>query len=429
MLEQTTKLLQKAIQAFKTLDLFKGRVSWAKLMTGAILIDVSITVVLLCFCGNVDGWHKLWAFSGMTTAQTAQHVDKKSQNTQEQSYRKTSVTALGRLEPIGEIVKISVPAVWKDERVKKLLVKQSDCVKADQVLAVLDSESRQSAALAEAQEQIEVSKAQLAKVKAGAKRGEIEAQRATIASLKAELEGKVISQRAVIEKLRAQLVFARSEYARHKPLYQEGAISASILDNKRMAYESAVAAVAEAEAELTRSETTLTEKISEAEATLNKVAEVRIVDVNLAQREIDAAVARANKIKTDLDLCYVRAPKDGQVLKVHVRPGESVPENKGILDLGSNRKMVAVAEVYQSDVHAIKLGQPATIAVEGLSERVHGYVWQIGLEVLRQNVFAAQPGANQDRRVVEVKVLIDEKESAKVSGLSNMQVEVAIANR
>lgn len=405
------------------------RFSLMKLLTGALLIDVSITIALLCFCDVQGLTHKLWAFSGEPSANAKSISKPMSKQVSSVDYRKSMVTALGRLEPVGEIVKISVPAVWKDERVEKLLVKQSDHVKAGQVLAVLDGRCRQAAALREAEEQVRVAQAQLAKVKAGAKRGEIEAQRRTVKSLVAELDGKIVTQRAVIEKLKAELVFAKSEYVRHKPLYEEGAISASILDSKRMANERAFAALKEAEAELVRTETTLKEKISEAEATLNKVAEVRPVDVELAMREVDAASAKAAKIKTDLELCYVRSPKEGQVLKVHVRAGESVPESKGILDLGATRQMVAVAEVYQSDVHSMKLGQPATIAVEGVTEAVHGQVWQIGLEVLRQNVFAAQPGANQDRRVVEVKVLIDEKDSAKVCGLSNMQVEVAIATR
>ncbi len=413
MFTHVTRLLEQFIAAVKALN---SRYSLAKLMTGAIVLDATITIALLCCCVNVEGWS-----------------DKKQSEIQsptkaaEVSYRKTAITALGRLEPIGEIVKISVPAIWKDERIEQLLVHQSDFVKAGQVLAVLDSRVRQTAALIEAQEQVEVARAQLAKVKAGAKLGEIEAQRRSISSLKAELECKRVAQGAVIEKLRAQLVFAKSEFTRHKPLYQDGAISASTLDSKRVAFESAVAAVAEAEAELKRNETTLKEKISEGEATLDKIAEVRSVDVNLSIREVAAAIAKANKIKSELNLCYVRAPKDGQVLKVHVRPGESVADTKGILDLGSNRKMVAVAEVYQSDVHSVKLGQEATITVEGLSQKIHGHVWQVGLEVLRQNVFAAQPGANQDRRVIEVRVLIDDKDSAKVNGLSNMQVEVAIA--
>lgn len=430
MFTHAKKLCQKIIAAVKELN---SRYSLAKLMTGAILMDATITIVLLCCCGNVEGWaHKFWAFAGTPAAQTK--LTKQNQanliqteKSAEVSYHKTAVTALGRLEPVGEIVKISVPAIWKDERVAQLLVQQSDFVKTGQVLAVLDSRARQKAALDEAQEQVEVAAAQLAKVQAGAKQGEIEAQRRTVASLKAELEGKKHTQQAIIDKLHSQLLFAKSEYFRHTPLYQEGAISASILDSKRMAFESTAAAVTEAEAEMNRNEATLKEKISEAIATLDKVSEVRTVDVNLAMREVDAAQAKANKIMTDLNLCYVRAPKDGQVLKIHVRPGESVPESKGILDLGSNRKMVAVAEVYQSDVHAVRLGQKATVSVEGLSQKITGRVWQVGLEVLRQNVFAAQPGANQDRRVVEVKVLIDDADSAKVSGLSNMQVEVAIA--
>lgn len=63
----------------------------------------------------------------------------------------------------------------------RLLVKEGDMVKTPQAIAILDSRDRQQAALDQAQEQVRVAEANLAKVKAGAKNGEIQAQKATIA--------------------------------------------------------------------------------------------------------------------------------------------------------------------------------------------------------------------------------------------------------
>jgi len=54
-------------------------------------------------------------------------------------------------------------------------------VKTPQAIAILDSRDRQQAALDQAQKQVRVAEANLAKVKAGAKNGEIQAQKATIA--------------------------------------------------------------------------------------------------------------------------------------------------------------------------------------------------------------------------------------------------------
>lgn len=93
----------------------------------------------------------------------------------------TRVTALGRLEPRGEVIKVSASGAAEGNRIDRLLVKEGDRVKTGQVIAILDSRDRQQAALDQAQEQVRVAEANLAKVKAGAKNGEIQAQKATIA--------------------------------------------------------------------------------------------------------------------------------------------------------------------------------------------------------------------------------------------------------
>ena len=93
----------------------------------------------------------------------------------------TGVTALGRLEPRGEVIKVSASGAAEGNRIDRLLVKEGDRVKTGQVIAILDSRDRQQAALDQAEEQVRVAEANLAKVKAGAKNGEIQAQKATIA--------------------------------------------------------------------------------------------------------------------------------------------------------------------------------------------------------------------------------------------------------
>ncbi|WP_019498512.1 biotin/lipoyl-binding protein [Pseudanabaena sp. PCC 6802] len=85
------------------------------------------------------------------------------------------VTALGRLEPQTEVIRLSAPAALDGDRVTEILVKQSDRVKKGQVVAILDSRDRLQAALAEAKERVRVAQSRLAQVKAGAKSGEIQA--------------------------------------------------------------------------------------------------------------------------------------------------------------------------------------------------------------------------------------------------------------
>ena len=57
-----------------------------------------------------------------------------------------TVTALGRLEPQGEVIKLSAPTSNNGNRVEELLVNVGDRVQAGQVIAVLDSRDRLQAA-------------------------------------------------------------------------------------------------------------------------------------------------------------------------------------------------------------------------------------------------------------------------------------------
>jgi HlyD family secretion protein len=88
--------------------------------------------------------------------------------------------------------------------------------------------------------------------------------------------------------------------------------------------------------------------------------------------------------------------------------------------------MAVVAEVYQTDIGKIKLGQKAIITSQAFLGELQGTVSEIGLQVSRQNVFSNQPGENLDQRVIEVKIHLNPEHSQRVAGLTNLQVKVAI---
>jgi len=298
-----------------------------------------------------------------------------------------SVTALGRLEPQEEV--ISLAASSQGSRVERLLVKQGDRVQTGQVIAVLDSQDRLQAALGKAQEQVRVAQAQLAKVKAGAKTGDIDAQTATVNRIEAELKN------------------AEVEYQRYQALYQEGAISASQLDSKRLVVDTTRA------------------QLQQSNKTLQSVAEVRPVDVQAAQADVDSAIAAAKQAQADLDLASIRAPRAGQILKIHTYPGEIVG-NDGIVELGKTDQMYVVAEVYESDIKHVRLEQKATITSSAFDGEAYGIVNEIGLQVKKKGVLDTNPTADADARIVEVKIRLNPAGSRKVAGLTNLQVTTQI---
>jgi len=408
-----------------------------------------------------------------------------------------TVSARGRIEPQGEVIRLSASTSLETVKVDKLLVKEGDRVTSNQVIAILNNFNRLSATLKQAKQQVKVAQANLAKVKAGAKAGEINAQKAqiarlqaqlsgerktqqatiarlqaqlsgerktqqaTIARLQAQLSGERKTQQATIARLQAQLSNAQAEFNRYQILYQEGAVEASKFDSKRLEVETAreqlnearaslnqteetlqqqtneakatlnqteetlQQQINEAKATLSQTEETLQQQINEAKATLSQIAEVRPTDVQAAQAEVESAIAAMEKAQADLDLAYVRAPKDGQILKIYTFPGEVVG-NEGIADMGQTDQMYVVAEIYETDVTQVRIGQQTSITSEAFSEKLQGKVTQIGLQVRKQGTFSTDPVADVDRRVVEVKIRLNPGEAKQVKGLTNLQVEVLI---
>ncbi|MEH2420679.1 MAG: ABC exporter membrane fusion protein [Nostoc sp.] len=336
-----------------------------------------------------------------------------------------TVTALGRIEPQGKVIKLSAAVSAEGNRVEKLLVKEGDRVKAGQVIAILNSRDRLQAAFKEAQEQVKVAQANLNRIQAGAKPGEIAAQKAAIARLKAEHLGDINAQTATIERFQAEVRNAQAEDERYQQLSQQGAISTSQRDSKRLNLETAQKSLQETQAQLNRTQSSSQQQVKEATATLNEISEVRGVDVEVVQAEVNRAVAAMNLAKVNLNQAEVRSPQNGQIFEIHTHPGEVV-SNDGIADIGQTNQMYVIAEVYESDISKVHSGQQVRVFGDYLPIELQGIVDRKGLQVRRQNVINTDPVSNIDNRVVEVHIQLDEASSRKAATLTNMQVKAVI---
>ncbi|MBN3943068.1 MAG: ABC exporter membrane fusion protein [Nostoc sp.] len=336
-----------------------------------------------------------------------------------------TVTALGRLEPQGKVIKLSAAVSAEGSRVEKLLVNEGDRVKAGQAIAILNSRDRLQAAFKEAQEQVKVAQANLNRTQAGAKRGEIAAQKAAIARLEAERQGNINAQAATIERFQAEVRNAQAEDERYQQLYQQGAISASQRDSKHLNLETSQKSLQEVQAQLNRTQSTSQQQVKQATATLDEIAEVRGVDVEAAQAEVNRAIAAMNLAKVNLEQAQVRSPQNGQVFEIHTHPGELI-SNDGIADIGQTSQMYVIAEVYESDIGKVHSGQQVRVLGDYLPIELQGIVDRKGLQVRRQNVINTDPVSNIDNRVVEVHIRLDEASSRKAATLTNMQVKAVI---
>jgi HlyD family secretion protein len=338
-----------------------------------------------------------------------------------------TVSALGRLEPEGEVIQVFAPTSPEGARVIALKVRHGQQIRKEDVIAVLDTYERRQAALQEAQEQLKVAQARLEQVEAGAKSGEIRAQEQLVDRQQVELQTETTAQEATIVRLQAELRNAELEDRRYQTLYTEGAVSASLRDGKQLTADTMRQQLKEAQANLNRIQLSRQKQVSEAEATLDQISEVRPVDVNVVRSQVAQAQASVARAQAELNLATVRSPQAGKVLKIHTRPGELVGA-QGIISLGQTQRMVAVAEVYELDLSRIRAGQSATVISKNnaFSDVLQGKVVEVGLEINKQDVLNTDPAAKFDARVAEVKVMLDESSSRRVADLTNLSVQVAI---
>ena len=304
--------------------------------------------------------------------------------------KRTQVYALGRLEPAGTILQLTPKSGNEGAIVERLLVKEGDDVEAGATLAVLDNHARRAAALKEAQARQEAAQARLQQIKAGAKAGDIEAQRAAVALT--EEQSKV----------------ADRELSRVKELQKRNATTIEMIDQKQWEYDR------------------LQLEARRASAQLASLREIRDVDILVAEKDVLAAAAAVMKADADADASELLAPVAGRVLRIHTYPGERVSD-VGILELGSVREMQAVAEVFEADVSILEVGMEAEIKLDASGELLTGRIAEIGHVVARKVVLTNDPVSDTDARVVEVRVQLNPEHLEHVARLSNARVEISIS--
>jgi HlyD family secretion protein len=90
-------------------------------------------------------------------------------------------------------------------------------------------------------------------------------------------------------------------------------------------------------------------------------------DKQIAQAAIEQAQAQMAITQTEIDRCLVRAPVDGQILQVSVRPGEfvSAPPNKELIVIGDLQRLRVRVEIDEQDIPRFTSGMPAKAYARG----------------------------------------------------------------
>jgi len=278
-----------------------------------------------------------------------------------------AVSALGRLEPGHGVIKVTAPSTPQallGGLLVELHVEEGDDVSKGDLLAVTDTAALMDALVREAE----------------------------MGLVYAEREVEAARSQAVETCVRADV--AADEAERRARLREQGVAG-------------------EEEAESAR---------GEAEARKAACASASTA-VRLSETGVEVARAHLARVEAERQRAFVRAPVDGRVIDITVRPGELIGE-AGILELAEVGRMKAIAEVYETDIRRVKTGQRATINSAALENELTGTVESIRHKVEKQDEIGTDPAARKDARIVEVTIALDD--SGPAAGLTNLQVDVVI---
>ncbi|MDD2801224.1 MAG: efflux RND transporter periplasmic adaptor subunit, partial [Methylococcales bacterium] len=204
------------------------------------------------------------------------------------------IGALGRIEPLSRVIRISHDAGSDGANLEQLFPQEGDQVNKGDVLALSADHSRRKAAVEVAQTQIKV------------------------------LEAKVAVERVALN-------YNNKEYQRYQALAKTATASAATADQKQLAY-------------------------------LQSQATIAALQAQIANARAEQKVAEENLAKT-----VIKAPISGTIIKIHTRPGERIGNN-GLLEIADLTKLDVVAEIYESDMPKVKVGQKADINVPGFTQ-------------------------------------------------------------
>lgn len=305
----------------------------------------------------------------------------------------TGVVAPGTIIPKGEIIKLSV-ANAEDSRVNKILVSEGDRVRKNQVIAVLQGVEKRERDLEEAQNTVGYHKAKLRQTKTGEENSDPKIQETKIASSEVEYNQ------------------AKLTYDRHQTLLAQGVISQKTFDESKRDLDIATAA------------------LNREKQNLSRLVQTKAANIEMAEIELKGAIIALEQRRADLEDTRVRVPVSGQILRINAQEGEQVDTNQGIVELGRTDQMYVSAEVYETDINRVEVGQPAIISSEygGFTGKLKGQIEHIGLKIGSKKIsnISQDPTQDENSRIVEVKIRLNREDSRKVAGLTDMKVRVQI---
>ena len=210
---------------------------------------------------------------------------------------------------------------------------------------------------------------------------------------------------ANVEHARAQLLSAQADEAkartdldRRQRLSRDGAVSGDELTTAENRLRETDAAVAAARAALTEAQAN---RVSAAGQ--DKAADVLVAGADVASNpEVQAAQAKVDQARLDLERTVIRAPIDGVVAKNVVEVGQRVERGAQLMTIVPIQAVYVDANFKEGQLRKMRIGQAATLTSDlyGSGVKFHGRV--VGLSGGTGSAFAVIPAQNATGNWIKV---------------------------
>ena len=346
-----------------------------------------------------------------------------------------SLSALGEIQPADGVIAIYGPP---GDRILKFaeFLHPGKPVKAGAPLVILESQKARQKELALAETQLNQARQQRQAIQkaADAKLDELETETNELDSRKKD---DLAVQDPRIQVLQAQADEARTQLGRVEGLSGQR-VSPTEMEQARLAVEVARGQLQAAQAVRTQTENTYRRQCDLAQKKKNGILTER--DQALQQVPVEAAEQTLRLAPLRLDECTLKVPDDVATATVIRVPGHTGQATgmQPILELAAGNAIVVMAEVYEDDLDKLYSGLkkpegvPATVqarALEGSrTSPLTGHVEpdQVARVVVHNQLLSLNPRADQDRRVVQVRVLLDPESADRARKFIGLQVNVLL---
>lgn len=272
-------------------------------------------------------------------------------------------------------------------RIAKITVKPGDPVEQGQVVIVLENTDLQ-AQVQRGEQELVVARQRLTEIRSSARAEEILAVSASLDGAKARREE------------------AHHQLERHRELQTKNMASQALVDEREAALKSAEAAVKELEQR---------KKLLEEGAKPETVQRYR-AEVALAQAALEFDRQRLEKTT-------IRSPIGGTVIERYMDEGEGVTPEIPILAIADLTKLWVNAEVDETDVGRIRVGDAVKISSNAYpGTTFDGTIREIADYAGTRKIRPSNPAINLGLKVVQVKIALQEQTPLRLG----MTVDVRI---